>query len=433
MNSVPPLPAPALLTFLAALVTLLAVARLLGALARRAGTSAVVGELATGVLLGPSLLGHLAPQLSATVLPGPAGQMHLLDGVGQFAVLLLVGVTGTHLDLRVFRTRGRAAVLVSLCGLLVPLAGGIAIGLVLPGALAGEGTSRQVFALFIGVAMCVTAIPVIAKTLSDLKMLHRTVGQLTLAAGLIDDAVGWLLLSVVAAAAGAGFSAGAVGLSLLSLAGFVLFAATAGRVLVRHAMNRAARHDDPGPAVATAVILVLAGGLLTHALGLEPVFGAFVVGVLITAAPDAQVKLAPLRTVVLAVLAPIFLATAGLRVDLTDLTDPVTALAALCVLAVAVLGKFAGAYLGAQLGGLTRWEGLALGAGMNSRGVVEVVIAMAGLRLGVLSTAAYTVIVLVAVVTSVMAPPLLRTAMARVGRTDEEKLRLLEHRTWMGP
>jgi Kef-type K+ transport system membrane component KefB len=429
---VPPLSSSALLIFLASLVVLLVLARFLGALARRAGMSAIVGELATGVLLGPSLLGHVAPGLTATVLPGPADQMHLLDAVGQFAVLLLVGVTGTHVDLRVFRSRARAAVLVSLCGLLLPLTAGIALGLVLPAGLRGEGTPRDVFALFIGVAMCVTAIPVIAKTLADLGLLHRTIGQLTLGAGMIDDAVGWLLLSVVAAAATTGVALSGVSMSLLLLAGFALFAATGGRLLVRYLMQRAARHDDPGPAVATAVVLVLGGGLITHLLGMEPVLGAFAAGILIAGAPAAQVKLAPLRTVVLAVLAPIFLATAGLRVDLTELADPGTAGAAVVVLAVAVLGKFVGAYVGARLGGLNRWEGLALGAGMNSRGVVEVIIAMAGLRLGVLSTAAYTVVVLVAVVTSVMAPPLLRMTMRRVDRTEEEDLRELEHQTWLG-
>ncbi|MEX2982318.1 cation:proton antiporter [Streptomyces sp. C36] len=425
---VAPLSSHAVLIFLGSLLLLLALARLLGSLAQRVGLPAIAGELATGVLLGPSLLGHLAPGLSATVLPGPAEQMHLLDAFGQVAVLLLVGVTGTHLDLRMLRTRARTAVLVSLFGLLIPLGLGVGLGLLLPASMAGP--DRGVFALFLGVAMCVTAIPVIAKTLSDMRLLHRTIGQLTLGAGMIDDAVGWLLLSVVSAAATTGITGRGVGLSVALLAGFALFAATAGRVLVRRVMERAARNPEPGTAVATAVVLVLAGGTLTHLLGMEPVLGAFAVGILITGAPAAQPKLAPLRTVVLSVLAPLFLATAGLRMDLTALAHPTTALAAFVLLAVAVLGKFAGAYLGARLSGLSRWEGLALGAGMNSRGVVEVIIAMAGLRLGVLGTAEYTMVVLVAVFTSLMAPPLLRLTMGRVARTEEEHLRLLDHQSW---
>jgi Kef-type K+ transport system membrane component KefB len=429
---VPPLPAHSLMLFLGAIVILLGMARLLGALAARVGLPAIVGELATGVVLGPSLLGHLFPGFAESVLPGPAGQMHLVDGLGQFAVLLLVGVTGTHLDLGAMRKRAKQATLVSLFGLVIPLALGVGLGLLLPAALMGENGGRAVFALFIGVAMCVTAIPVIAKTLSDMRLLHRDIGQLTLGAGMIDDAVGWLLLSIVAAAATTGITAGVVSLSIVYLAGFVLLAVTVGRVLVRTLMERAARFADSGPTVSAAVLLVVGGGALTHLLGLEPILGAFVVGLLISQVPAAQPKLAPLRTVVLAVLAPLFLATAGLRMDLTALADPTVAIAAVVLLAIAIIGKFSGAYLGARLGGLTKWEGLALGAGMNSRGVVEVIIAMTGLRLGVLNTATYTMVVLVAIVTSVMTPPLLRYAMKRVVLTEEENIRFLKHETWLG-
>lgn len=429
---VPPLTTHSLMLFLGAIVVLLGLARLLGALAARVGLPAVVGELATGVLLGPSLLGHVVPGFAESVLPGPAAQMHLVDGLGQFAVLLLVGVTGTHLDLKALRKRAKQATLVSLFGLVVPLVLGVGLGLLLPAALMGENGGRAVFALFVGVAMCVTALPVIAKTLSDMGLLHRDIGQLTLGAGMIDDAVGWLLLSIVAAAATTGLTTGVVTLSVLYLAGFVLFAVTVGRVVVRRLMERVAAFDDSGPAVAVAVLLVVGGGAITHLLGLEPILGAFVAGLLISQTPAVQPKLAPLRTVVLAVLAPLFLATAGLRMDLTALVDPTVAIAAVALLAIAVIGKFAGAYLGARLGGLTKWEGLALGAGMNSRGVVEVIIAMTGLRIGVLNTATYTMVVLVAVVTSVMAPPVLRFAMKRVALTDEENVRFAAHESWRG-
>jgi Kef-type K+ transport system membrane component KefB len=135
--------------------------------------------------------------------------------------------------------------------------------------------------------------------------------------------------------------------------------------------------------------------------------------------------LTPLRTVVLSVLAPLFMATAGLRMDLTALADPQVLVAAIALLTVAIVGKFAGAYLGARTSRLSHWEGIALGAGMNARGVVEVVVATTGLRLGVLSIATYTVIVLIAVVTSVMGPPILRRAMSRVEQTESETEREL--------
>ena len=433
---VPPLPAEMLLHLLVSLLVLLAVARLLGSLAERMGMPAITGELLTGVLLGPSLLGWLAPGIAGWILPAEPEQMHLVDAVGQLGLLLLVALTGTHLDLRSVRRQGRTAVSVSLGGLLIPLGLGIALGFALAGALAAHGPSASpaasaLFPLFLGVAMCVSAIPVIAKMLDDMGLLHRTIGQLTLAAGMVDDAIGWLLLSVVAAAATTGVTTGQISLSVACMLGFVLLAAVAGRPLVRSVMARTTRAASTGPTIAAAVVVVLAGAAATHALRMESIFGAFVAGIVLAAAgPAVQERLAPLRTVTLAVLAPLFLATAGLRMDLTALGDPHVLLAALAVLAVAILGKFGGAYLGARIAGMTRWDGLALGAGLNARGVVEVVVAVTGLRLGVLGTAGYTVVVLVALVTSLMAPPLLRFAINRVEQSEEERLRAVVHATW---
>jgi Kef-type K+ transport system membrane component KefB len=428
----PPLPGHELLIFLLQIALLLLLARGLGRLAEKLKMPAIVGELLTGVVVGPSLLGHLAPSLEAWLFPPDKDQMHLLDGVGQLAVLLLVAVTGTHLDQVMLRRRGGTALPVSLFGLLVPLMLGVLAGLAMPESLMAGDTERWVFALFLGVAMCVTAIPVIAKTLSDMGLLHRDVGQLTLAAGTVDDVVGWFLLSVVAAAATVGVTA-RIWLSVAYLIGFVLVAAVVARPLVRRIMRRAARAADPDVTIAGAVVIVLLGAATTHALGMEPVFGALVAGILIgTPGAADQVKLAPLRTIVLSVLTPIFMATAGLRMDLSALVQPTVALAALAVLAIAIAGKFAGVYLGARIARLGHWEGIALGAGMNSRGVIEVIVAMTGLRLGVLNTATYTVIVLVAVVTSVMAPPLLRWAMGRIAHNEEEMLRKATHDAWAG-
>ncbi|TDC40378.1 cation:proton antiporter [Micromonospora sp. 15K316] len=425
MTVIPPLDPDDLLVLLVGLATLLLVARILGRLATLVGLPSIVGELLTGVLLGPSLLGHLFPQAARLLIPSDAGGMHLIDAVGQLGVLLLVGITGTHLDPSLLgdRRRRRAAVTVSLSGLVLPLLCGVGLGLALS-APAGDGrTERILFALFLGVAMGVTALPVIAKTLADMGLLHRTVGQLILMAGTVDDAACWFLLSLLAAAATTGLTVGSMAVSVAALAGFAVFAATVGRIAVGAVMRRAARSTDAGPTVAATVVIVLIGAALSHGLGLEAVVGAFVAGLLI-GAPDPA-KLAPLRTVVLTVLAPIFLATAGLRIDLTALADPGLAWTALAVVLVAVGGKFCGAYVGARLSGMTTWEGLAVGAGMNSRGVVEVIVALAGLRLGIFDVGMYTVIVLVAILTSVMAPPMLRLTLGRVRVDGEERRRRL--------
>jgi Kef-type K+ transport system membrane component KefB len=422
------LPPHELLVFLLQIAILLLGAFALGRLAERCGMPAIAGELLTGVVLGPSLLVHLAPSASHWLIPTTGEQEHLLDATAQIGVLLLVGLTGARLEIPFLRRRGGSAVLISLCGLLIPLILGITTGALVPAALVGADRQRGVFALFLGVAMCVSAIPVIAKTLIDMRLLHRDIGQLILVAGTVDDALGWFLLSIVSAAATTGVTMGALTVSAAYLLGFVALAVFVGRPLVRRIMQLAARSTHCRSTTVAAVVLILLGGASTEALGMEPIFGAFVVGILIgLPAETDQRKLAPLRTVVLAVLAPLFMATAGLRIDLTDLRHSTVAIAGAIILLVAILGKFAGAYLGGRLGHLRPWEAFAIGAGMNSRGVVEVIVAATGLRLGVLTTATYTIVVLVAVITSLMAPPLLRWAMAHIEQNEEEAARAAVH------
>jgi Kef-type K+ transport system membrane component KefB len=428
---VAPLAAHELLVFLLQLALLSGLALSFGRFAVRLGLPAVVGELLVGVLLGPSVLLRLAPDLSSRLFPGGQEQMHLLDAVAQLGVLLLVGVTGMHLDLDLVRRRGRTAVLVSGGGLIVPLGLGIGAAFLLPGALVPDGTDQGVFALFLGVAMCVSAIPVIAKTLMEMRLLHRNIGQLTLTAGVIDDVFGWFMLSVVSSIAVTGMSGLPALKALAAVALVALVTLTIGRWLVRHTFRLVRKSPEPGVIPATAVALILLAAAATHALHLEPILGAFLCGILIGREGKVEpAKLAPLRTVALSILAPIFFATAGLRMDLGALADGSVALAGLAMLLVAITGKFLGAWAGASLSGLNRWEALALGAGLNTRGVIEIVVGMVGLRLGILSVAAYTIVVLVAVVTSLMAPPILRLAMSRVERTAEEDIREAELREW---
>ncbi|GAB3440770.1 cation:proton antiporter [Actinophytocola sediminis] len=434
MTPPPPLAPDQVLILLVQLAALLTLAIGLGRLAGRLNLPPVAGELLAGVLLGPSLLGQLSPSVQHWLFPADAAQANLLDAIGLLGVLLLVGVAGAHVDLGLARRRMAVAASVSIGGLVVPLGLGIGVAYLAPASLLPAQHDRLVFALFFGVAMAVSAIPVIAKTLADMRLLHRDVGQLTLIAGMVNDIVAWFLLSVVSAMATVGLAAGPLARSVAFLVGFVVLAAVLGRPLVRHAMRLAARSADPAPSIATAVVIVLCGAAASHAIGLEPVFGGFVAGILLGSRRLVDpARLAPLRTVVLGVLAPIFLATAGLRMDLSVLGDPGILLATVVVLVVAIVGKFVGAYLGARVGKLGHWEGLAIGAGLNARGAVELIVALVGLRLGVLDVAAYTVIALVAVVTSLMAPPVLRVAMAHISQNAEERLRQSDQRDWTDP
>lgn len=419
------------LVFLVQLTLLLVVALGLGSLGTRFGLPSVVGELVAGVVLGPSVLGHLWPALWTWLWSATDGRTVLVDGVAQLGVLLFIAVAAAHLDVRLLRRRRETVLAIGGSALLVPLGLGIGAGYLLPAWLLGPRTDRLTFALLLGVVMAVSAIPVIAKTLGDLRMLHRDVGQLTLAAAAVGDLVAWLILSLVSAIAlTGGYHSWDMVLSALRLGAF-LVAVLLARPLVAQALRLADRADGPAPVVGTAVVLILAGSAASLAVGLEAALGAFVAGLLIgSSRGGVPRKLASLRTMAVGVFAPVFLAGAGLHMDLAAFADLGTVLVAAAVLALAVLGKLAGAYLGARLSGLTHWEGLALGAGLNARGALEVVVAGIGLRTGLLSETTYTIVVLVAIVTSVMAPPMLAWAMRRNEERADERLREADQAAW---
>ncbi|MGV4981628.1 cation:proton antiporter [Streptomyces sp. NRAIS4] len=418
----PPLGGHALLVLLVQASLLLGAAQLLGRLATRFKLPAVSGELTAGILLGPSVVGRILPAFHHWLQTSQASQVHLLDAVGQLGVILLVGTTALEIDLALVRRTGQASLLVGAFGLLIPLGLGCAAGLVAPAALLPAGRDRGLFVFFIGVAMCVSALPVIAKMLSDMRLLHRDIAQLTIAVGVVDDVAGWMLLSVASAAAASGLTLGSVAAPLVRLVLITACAVFLGRPAIRWLM---ARTRNPQTVMGTATVLITGCAAATQAMGMEASFGALIGGLLVGAAGSGTSRaLAPLRSVTLSVLAPLYFAEAGLRMNLSVLGTPLIALAALCALVVATVGKFAGALLGARLAGLDRRAALVLGAGMNARGVIQIIVAGIGLRLGVLNTASYTVVVLIAICTSLMAPPVLRRAVQRIEVNDGEWARL---------
>jgi Kef-type K+ transport system membrane component KefB len=406
---------------------LLLFARFLGEVARKLGQPAVVGELLAGVVLGPSVFGMLLPELQGAAFPRSQHQADLLAVVSWLGVLCLLVVTGLETDLGLIKRRGRAALVISAGGITVPFATGLGLGYMLPDAYLAVPESRLVFALFMAVAMSISAVPVIAKVLMDLRLTRRDIGQLILAAAMTDDTVGWILLSVVAGLATAGsVNLVSVAKALGFAALFLALAFTIGTRVVSRIVN-ATDTIFGGANAQMSIVLVLAmgGATLTHVMGIEAVLGAFVLGILIVQAPRFRHEVAhALELVTTAFLAPIFFAAAGVKVDLLRLADPEVLQVGVWVLAIACMGKFVGAYLGSWVAGITHWERLAMGAGMNARGAMEIVVATVGLGLGVLTVEMYSIIVMVAIVTSLMAPPLLRFTLKRVRIGADEARRL---------
>jgi len=407
----PPLSEHELLVFWCQLVVLLVGARLGGYVLRLVGQPRVVGELLAGMALGPSLLGEVWPDGWRWLFPMDEGQSGLLLGLAWFGIVLLLTTTGADTDLGAIRRQGRATFTTAVGSLVVPFAAGVVLGWWLPHGFVGEQGQRWTFAVFIGIALAISSLPVAARILGDLGLLHRPLGQLVLAVAMTNDIIGWIALGVLAGVA----ERGAVSLNelLIAVAGTVIVTVVViglgGRFLdtVLTAVER--REGGPAASVSMVVLFAVGVGAVTHAIGLEVVIGAFLAGIAIGRSRlAADPIIGHLEVVTSAVFAPLFFAVAGLRVDIRALDQRSVLLGAVVIVAIATLGKLVGAYAGARIGGLSRVDAFGAGAALNARGALEVVVATVGLSIGVLNPASYTAIVLMAIVTSASAGPLLR-------------------------
>jgi Kef-type K+ transport system membrane component KefB len=420
-----------LLVFWLELFVLLLGARGLGTLMRRVGQPSVIGELAAGLLLGPSVLGQLAPATQVWLFPSDPVQRALLSSVSWLGALLLLIVTGLETDLGLVRRLGTKAARVAVGSLVIPVLCGLAVGFAMPDAFLGPQARREVFALFMATALGISALPVIAKVLSELDLMRRNIAQVILATAMADDVIGWILLGMVAGLAQSGeIAVGRVVWTSLGLLLFLVGAFTVGQRMVEALLREARRRRGGSSAALTITVLVaLFAGTLTHSLGLEAVFGAFIAGIVLGHSRFQEHEVfSTLQAVTFNIMAPLFFAGAGLRADLTLLRDPTVVTWALIVLLVASASKFIGAYIGSRFARLPRREGLALGVGLNARGAVEIVVATVGLSLGVLNQSSYTVVILIAMATSMMAPPLLRSVLKGWRGSKEERERLERER-----
>lgn len=417
-----------ILHLLVTVAVLLATARLLGEISQRLGQPTVIGEILAGVLLGPSVLGLLAPELGAWVVPQTAVEGYLLELVALIGVMLLLIITGFEIDLGLIRRRARTAFGVATGGLVLPLLTGLGLGLLFPTDLLPAPNQRLLFALFLATAMSITAIPVLAKVLIDLNLMRRDLGQTMLAAGMIDDITGWTLLGVVAGLASAGrLEATSVLRTMAMVILFVVATLTVGRFLVRKSLDLVQDRMRSRDRLLTLVVVLAFGwGALTQVLGLEPMIGAFAIGILFGQSPRLPTDVhRKLEAVALGIFSPIFFAVAGLKVDVRSLTDPRLLLLAGAVLGVATFGKVVGAYVGARLlSGQPHWNALAYGAGLNARGAIVIIVATLGLSLEILNQEVFTMIVVMAMLTSLAAPFALRAIQKRIRPEGEELERL---------
>jgi Kef-type K+ transport system membrane component KefB len=386
--------------------TILLAARMFGWFFRHLGQPSVVGEMTAGIVLGPSLFGRFFPSAFAYVFP--VSSLPSLTVLSQLGLLLFMFVVGLEVDLnRVLKQRA-AVVLISNVSIVLPLALGIGLAQVLYPQFAGEHVAFSAFALFVGTAMSVTAFPVLARILKERNLLGTSLGTMAISCAAIDDISAWLLLAVLTAMVRSGQSWHHFAVTLLLLVAFV--------VIVLLPIRRAAtflesRYQKSGAGmefISSLVLFMLAASWTTERLGVHALFGAFMAG-LVMPKNERLVEdvVDRIESLSLALLLPLFFALTGLRTRIDLLSNkPMWGYAA-AIIGTAVVGKLAGAAFTAKATGMNWQDSFGLGVLMNTRGLVELVILNAGLDLGILSPALFTMMVLMALVTTFMTSPTL--------------------------
>jgi Kef-type K+ transport system membrane component KefB/nucleotide-binding universal stress UspA family protein len=396
-----------LLTLLVQVGVVLVVARVVGLAFRRIRQPQVVGEMVAGIMLGPSLLGWLAPGLSAWLFP-PAS-LGFLNVLSQVGLLLFMFLVGLEFDTKLMRGRGHTAVVTSHVSIIVPFFLGAALALFLYPRLSDSSIGFTGFALFMGAAMSVTAFPVLARILTERNLLRTRVGAVTIACAAVDDVTAWSILAVVVAVVRADEAEVPLWITLAGSALFVVLMLTVGRRMLGwlggYARSRGRVTQD---LLAVVLLVLLASAWTTEWLGIHALFGAFLLGAVMPREPVLVHGLTEkLEDVTVVFFLPLFFAFTGLRTRIGLVEGREMWLYCGLIVLVAVAGKFGGSTISARLTGLGWREAGALGVLMNTRGLMELVILTIGLELGVISPALFAMMVIMALVTTFMTTPLL--------------------------
>jgi len=388
------------------IVVIIIMAGLFGRLFRRLGQPPVMGEMLAGIALGPSVLGLFFPDVMTFLFP--QSSLETLRLLSQIGVVLFMFVVGMELNTRHLREKGTAAVMISHASIIVPFLLGSALSLFLYRELAPPGTSFSAFALFIGVAMSITAFPVLARILEDRELTQTSLGSIALTCAAVDDVTAWCILALVIAIVNATGAAASLATVL-----FTLMFAAAMLFIVRPQLSRIAKETPRSSlhgrrVIAAMLAFVLVCALVTETIGIHALFGAFLAGIVMPAAVDFRTFLKDkIEGFSAAALLPLFFVFTGLRTQIGLLNDWQSW--ALCgvIILVAIAGKLGGSMLMSRWTGMSWSQSFGIGVLMNTRGLVELVVLNIGYDLGILSGRIFAMMVLMALVTTFMTGPLL--------------------------
>ncbi|HEX4949035.1 MAG TPA: cation:proton antiporter [Blastocatellia bacterium] len=398
---------PSFKLLLAQIGTILIAARLVGWLFQRLHQARVVGEMVAGILLGPSLLGWLAPQLSAVLFP--ADSLGALSALSQIGLMLFMFLIGLELDWKHLRELGRAAAFTSLASIVVPFVLGCGLAFFLYAQFAAPGISFTGFALFIGTAISITAFPVLARILTESNLLRTKVGVLAITCAAVNDATAWCILAGVIVIVRASTLTAPLWLILLGLGVYLVVMLT---IVKRTLQKLTARYEQNGglthDVLAVIFLVVLVSGWIAELLGVHALFGAFLVGVVMPRHKELTRALwLRIEAIIVVLLLPLYFALTGLRSSFLLISGAANWIICAVIIACAIAGKLGGSSLIARWTGLSWREATAVGVLMNTRGMVELVILNIGLDLGILSPTLFSMMVLMALVTTLITTPLL--------------------------
>jgi len=411
-----------LLHVLLALVVVIVAARVCGALCKRIHQPPVIGEVIAGILLGPSLLGRISPPAMTYLLPPSVAPF--LSIIAQIGVILFMFLVGLQLNTDQLKHRTRATVAISHASILVPFALGSVLALWLYPRLATSDVPFTVFALFLGVSLSVTAFPVLARILTDRGIQKTHIGIVSLTCAAVDDVTAWCLLAFVMAVAKAKVSGAIVTFFLTGLyLGFMLLVARP--LMIRAVCAQELRKSVPQGAIAVVVVGLLLSTLATEAAGIHALFGAFLFGAIIPHDSRLALDLThKLEDLVVVLFLPAFFAFTGLRTQIGLVHGTSQWLLCGVILAVASIGKFGGSFVAARITGFGNRDAASLGILMNTRGLMELIVLNIGLDLHILSPALFTMLVLMAVITTFATTPILQLLTRNATEPNAEPARL---------
>jgi Kef-type K+ transport system membrane component KefB len=416
------MPAATAVHFFLELAVILVACRLVGLAAQRLGQPQVVGEMVAGVLLGPSLLGRIAPDVQHHLFPsGPANVV--LYTAAQIGLVLYMFLIGLNFDVNHIKHRVGTAVAVSAAGILTPLALGalIAAPLLASGIYFDKSVTLTMAMMFLGASIATTAFPMLARIIYERGLSGTSLGTLALACGATDDALSWCILATVLA-----IHRGSLAVAVTAIIGGILYALlllTIGRRLLRGLGTVSERHNAiTAPVLSTVLILLMACAWLTDTVGIYAIFGAFILGVAMPSGFFAQRLTANLEPLVTTFLLPLFFVYSGLNTQIGLLNSPKLWAVTLGILVVSIAGKGIACTLAARLRRVPLRESVALGSLMNARGLIELILLNIGLQAGIITPTLFSILVLVAVVTTLMATPVFEWVYGRHRENSESTL-----------